>query len=130
MNILITGASRGIGRDLAIHLAQQPANQILVLSRNEARLKELSDQYRNIRHLKYDLGRPDPEALKDQLDGWEKLDILVNGMPGGRIERGKCGGQCLGAWALFKQKCWRRPFLASSRRCIPSRWRVLLLILR
>jgi 3-oxoacyl-[acyl-carrier protein] reductase len=78
MNILITGASRGIGRDLAIHLAQQPANQILVLSRNEARLKELSDQYRNIRHLKYDLGRPDPEALKDQLDGWEKLDILVN----------------------------------------------------
>jgi short-subunit dehydrogenase len=50
MNILITGASRGIGRDLAIHLAQQPANQILVLSRNEARLKELSDQYRNIRH--------------------------------------------------------------------------------
>lgn len=78
MNILITGASRGIGRDLAIQLAQNPANDMLVLSRNESRLKELSDQYRNIRHLKYDLGRSDTDLLKEALDGWEKLDILVN----------------------------------------------------
>lgn len=78
MNILITGASRGIGRDLAIHLAKDSGNQILILSRNEVRLKELSDQYHNIAHLKYDLGRPDADALKEVLEGWVKLDILVN----------------------------------------------------
>ena len=78
MNIIITGASRGIGRDLAIQFAQNPANRLLVLSRNEVRLKELADQYRNIEYLKYDLGRPDTDALLEAIKDWEKLDILVN----------------------------------------------------
>lgn len=78
MNILITGASRGIGRDLATTLADHPGHQILVLSRNEERLKELSDQYRNIDYLRYDLGRPNVVGLQEKLSRWPKMDILVN----------------------------------------------------
>ncbi len=78
MNIIITGASRGIGRDLAIQLAENPAHQVLVLSRNEAKLRELASLHSNIRHLKYDLGNPDAEGLKEKLSYWERVDILVN----------------------------------------------------
>ncbi len=78
MNILITGASRGIGRDLAIQLAENPAHQILVLSRNEAKLRELANLHSNINHMKYDLGSPDVDGLKEKLGYWEKIDILVN----------------------------------------------------
>lgn len=78
MNIIITGASRGIGRDLAIQLAQNTGHQILVLSRNEAKLKELSDQFDNVAHLKYDLGHPDPDSLKEAVAQWSQLDLLIN----------------------------------------------------
>ncbi len=78
MNIIITGASRGIGRDLAIQLAQYTHHRILVLSRNEGKLRELSDSYENIFHLKYDLGHPDPESLGQAIQGWSQIDLLIN----------------------------------------------------
>lgn len=43
-NILVTGASQGIGRGVAEYLLRQGANVILV-ARNEEKLRELEDQY-------------------------------------------------------------------------------------
>ena len=40
--ILVTGASRGIGYDTVVALAQQPENHIIALSRNEKKLERTS----------------------------------------------------------------------------------------
>lgn len=42
MNVLITGVSRGIGRELVLKFAQNPNNNIVVFSSNEKQVKELS----------------------------------------------------------------------------------------
>jgi len=47
MNILITGASRGIGRDTAIFLSRDRNNQILITGRNEKALKQVSEKAEN-----------------------------------------------------------------------------------
>ena len=41
MNIVITGASRGIGFELAKQFAMLGANNIIAIARDEAKLKEL-----------------------------------------------------------------------------------------
>jgi 3-oxoacyl-[acyl-carrier protein] reductase len=42
--ILITGASRGIGRAIALEFAQQGANRIILVARSEARLVEVASE--------------------------------------------------------------------------------------
>ena len=41
MNIVITGASRGIGYEVAKRFASAGTNNIVAISRNESKLKEL-----------------------------------------------------------------------------------------
>ena len=43
MNIIITGASRGIGRATALALSEDRNNRILITGRNESLLREVSD---------------------------------------------------------------------------------------
>lgn len=51
MNILITGGSRGIGKELVLKFAQDCTNHIVVLSRNQKKLDELrlmcAEKYNN-----------------------------------------------------------------------------------
>lgn len=80
MNIIITGASRGIGFETALHLAKNPQVKILVLSRNEQKMRELAAAapLQNIDWLKYDLSKPNKEALLKKLNTWKSIDILIN----------------------------------------------------
>ncbi len=41
---LVTGASRGIGRAIALELAQKGAKRLLLVARDQARLEELADE--------------------------------------------------------------------------------------
>lgn len=81
---LITGASAGIGRELARLFAADKSNLVLVARRRD-RLEELAEELRreagvDVRTMAADLGRPDaPQAIADELarDG-KPIDVLVN----------------------------------------------------
>ncbi|MEM9992398.1 MAG: SDR family oxidoreductase [Bacteroidota bacterium] len=81
MNIIITGASRGIGYATALELAQYPTHQVYVLSRNAAALEALADTgekkygYRNIHVVPFDLRTP--QDIKTHLS-IEQLDVLIH----------------------------------------------------
>ena len=78
MNIIITGASRGIGYDTALQLARE-GHQVIALSRNEAKLKALqSAAGENLRYLPYDLTQPNESDLRELLNGWTSVDVLIN----------------------------------------------------
>lgn len=83
MNIIINGASRGIGRETAKYLANYRDNQILVTGRDESALKELENECinENISYLKMDLSmlEKEMEIVKDQIyNRFSRIDILIN----------------------------------------------------
>ena len=53
--VLITGASRGIGRDIAEKLAQKGYQVIANYNRSEEKAKELKSKYENIDIYKADV---------------------------------------------------------------------------
>ena len=87
---LITGASAGIGRELARRFAAAKSNLVLVARRRE-RLQELAAELHqqhgvDVRIMAADLGRADaPPAIVDELtrDG-AIIDVLVNNAGFGR----------------------------------------------
>ena len=86
MNIIITGASRGIGNELVRAFARVKENNILAISRNKKALNELKKECREngcpgkVYILSYDLGRPDMDKGLMPLIGayFSRVDILVN----------------------------------------------------
>ena len=77
LNILITGASSGIGRSTALALAENGC-QVFVTARRKERLIELRSQYPdNIHVLAGDITNTDfLEQLN--LKGFFEVDILIN----------------------------------------------------
>ena len=77
-NIIITGASRGIGRDTALQLAKD-GHRVLALSRNEAALKVLQEEAGdNLHYLAYDITSPDARPLLEIIEPWGTVDVLIN----------------------------------------------------
>ncbi len=82
MNIIITGASRGIGYELVKLFAENSENRIIALSRNAAKLKKLQAEstHANISILPIDISNE--EQVKNEfqkaLSGLKKVDILIN----------------------------------------------------
>lgn len=79
-NIIITGASRGIGRELAkIHLSN--GNNVLAVSRNGEKLQELKYYENNseFRFLALDLADYDGLIqITEFISDWNQIDILYN----------------------------------------------------
>ena len=80
MNIVITGASRGIGFDTALLLSQQPKHQIVAISRNTEALQELNKaaSYQNIQTIATDITENPStvvEAIKTKLPS---VDVLIH----------------------------------------------------
>lgn len=84
MRILITGASRGIGRDTVLELAQNSQHDVLALSRNEEKLQQLADEANEranrkaVSYLPFDLTRPNWAALAVAIRKIGGLDVLLN----------------------------------------------------
>ncbi len=79
---LVTGATRGLGKAIAIHLAEAGAH-VIAIGRSQAGLEELDDQIKSLGGAATLV----PMDLKDELaidrlgqaifDRWQKLDILI-----------------------------------------------------
>jgi short-subunit dehydrogenase len=83
MNIILTGGSNGIGKQVALFLSQEKGNDILITGRNSKTLKEVADaaENNNIRYLVSDLRElhSSPEEFKNNvLSFFSSIDILVN----------------------------------------------------
>jgi NAD(P)-dependent dehydrogenase (short-subunit alcohol dehydrogenase family) len=81
MNIIINGGTRGIGKEVVIHLAQDINNQILVTGRNEKALSSLSTRYKNVKSITLDISLFDSQQEKFSetvSDHFGRVDILIN----------------------------------------------------
>lgn len=84
MNIIVTGASRGIGYELVRILTSTPGHHVLALSRNLEKLQELKERVAGSPSvcdiLSTDLTSIDEERFYEQHISpvFEKVDVLVN----------------------------------------------------
>jgi len=81
---LVTGASRGIGREIALELARQGANVAVNYSGSEAKANEVVDEIKALGReafaVKCNVSNSEEvaEMVKGTIDNFGKLDILVN----------------------------------------------------
>jgi len=81
---LVTGASRGIGREIALELARQGANVAVNFSGSEAKANEVVDEIKALGReafaVKCNVSNAEEVAamVKGTIDTFGKLDILVN----------------------------------------------------
>ena len=85
MNIIITGASRGIGCQAAIKLADRCGNSILAIARSEEKLQELKNKVEaehpssNLDYLVFDFYNGDFKQLENEIKKhFDQVDILIN----------------------------------------------------
>ena len=78
MNIIIVGASRGIGKALVEQLAQDSSNQILALSRNTKSMETFS-QFPNVKFAAFDLNASNVnDQAQTNFAAFDSIDILIN----------------------------------------------------
>lgn len=81
---LVTGASRGIGREIALELARQGADVAVNFSGSEAKANEVVDEIKALGRdaftVKCDVSNSEEVTamVKETIDRFGKLDILVN----------------------------------------------------
>lgn len=86
MNIIVTGASRGIGKELVKSFAGESGHHIIAISRNKKLLDDLSDECMsfksgsNVHPLPFDLGSGDikNELIPEIQNKIASVDILIN----------------------------------------------------
>ena len=82
MNIIITGASRGIGKHIAMNLASRGGHKVILISRNEEKLNSLCAEAGNNTELvpiPFDLEQGDYKALaKKIVKHTSEIHVLIN----------------------------------------------------
>ena len=86
MNIIVTGASRGIGKELVKLFAQESGHDIIAISRNEKLLDDLSNECRGFKSastvyaIPFDLGSGNikNELIPEIQNKITSVDILIN----------------------------------------------------
>lgn len=83
MNIIVTGASRGIGFDMVLELSKNSAHNIIAISRNTDRLEALKkqclEQHNNaITIVDIDLANLPNDKLNQALEQLDCVDVLIN----------------------------------------------------
>jgi len=78
MNIVIVGASRGIGKAIVERLAKNDSNRIIALSRNTKSM-EAFDKFSNVSTHAFDLSTDNvTQQAKQIFDTLPQIDILIN----------------------------------------------------
>lgn len=78
-NIIITGASRGIGLELVKQFAENPENKVLALSRNVEKMEQAFSAYENVTSAFLDLNSKEVKTNCEKLfESFSKIDILIN----------------------------------------------------
>lgn len=79
MNIVITGASRGIGYQVAKLFSENKNHKIIAISRNKENLDKLQKESDNIISIPFDLNSNQYGELINQISSSiDKIDILIN----------------------------------------------------
>ncbi|MFS0637445.1 3-oxoacyl-[acyl-carrier-protein] reductase [Mesobacillus foraminis] len=82
--VLVTGASRGIGREVALELAREGANVAINYAGSEAKAAEVAEEIKAMGReaivIQADVSNPDAvdAMVKETIEVFGKLDILVN----------------------------------------------------
>lgn len=77
MKALITGASSGIGKDMALYLLSL-GYDLIVVSKDKKALEEIYNKYKNVKIIDLDLTKTDNCIKLHKLTQKENIDILVN----------------------------------------------------
>jgi short-subunit dehydrogenase len=83
MNIIVTGGSRGIGKQIALYLASDKNNNVLITGRDQISLFKIFDssENKNIKYLVYDFSKlyETAEIFKNEVRSvFDSVDILIN----------------------------------------------------
>jgi short-subunit dehydrogenase len=83
MNIILTGGSNGIGKQIALYLAKEKNNNVLITGRDRKSLAKVADlaERKNIKYFVSDFGKLHlaPNEFKNNiLSVFDSVDILIN----------------------------------------------------
>ena len=78
--VLITGGSRGIGREIAITLAQKGCLVIANYNKSEEQAKKLKEENTNIEIFKADVSKREEvhKMVEEIIRRYHKIDVLIN----------------------------------------------------
>ena len=76
--IIITGASRGIGKEIVIQLSKNKSHKIYALSRDINKMTKDFDHLTNVNSIEFNLNENIEKQLKGIIEKEESIDVLIN----------------------------------------------------